>query len=463
MPNTKFRSLRIRLLAPLLGTLILAVGVLAGTSFWLGSRWAHQEVTRRLEGIRETLAGSSFPLTEPVLRLLADLTGTELISCGASGAMLAATLPSPRAVESEIRRHVSAAEPPRGGATEGLSVTIRGERYLAFAVRRRGPTFAIDGVASVWVLFPDEQFRATRFRAAMLPLMTGLSAAVLIGALALTLTGRLVRRLGNLESRVAAVAAGDFESTVSDDVDDEVGRLGGAVDSMSGQLKRLWRAIERRRGEELLHQIAGGMAHQLRNSLTGARMAIELHADRCPSDDAPELPVAIRQIEVSEDYVRRLLLVGAGKQDEDRPASAAACLDDVASSLQPIANHLRVELNWQLPESLAGDRVADGPTFTAAVTNLVLNALQAGSRVDVMCQRDDDAMLRVSVADDGPGITAEIADELFEPFVTSKPEGLGLGLPLVRRSAEVLGGGVKWSRREGLTVFELTVPVEKTH
>jgi signal transduction histidine kinase len=91
--------------------------------------------------------------------------------------------------------------------------------------------------------------------------------------------------------------------------------------------------------------------------------------------------------------------------------------------------------------------------LSAAISNLLINAMQAGREVDVTASKADVDRLRVIVQDDGPGPPAEVADDLFEPFVTSKPEGLGLGLPLVARSAERLGGTVEWHRNAGKTQF----------
>jgi hypothetical protein len=224
---------------------------------------------------------------------------------------------------------------------------------------------------------------------------------------------------------------------------------------MAQQLKQLWNQINRQQSEKLLHQIAGGMAHQLRNSLTGARMAVELHAQECQATDDEGIRVAIHQIELSEDYVRRLLLVASGRQDKDRPTEVQTCFDDVRTSLSPIAKHLRVNLRWELDDDLRQRRIQDGPTWVAAVTNLIHNAIQAGDEVDVSLQQLSENMLRVTVSDNGAGIPDAVAANLFEPFVTSKPEGMGLGLPVVQRSAEYLGGSVQWRRENERTIFEL--------
>ena len=113
-------------------------------------------------------------------------------------------------------------------------------------------------------------------------------------------------------------------------------------------------------------------------------------------------------------------------------------------------------------------QVDDGAAFTAAISNLVLNAMQAANHVDVTAGLFADqksAMqgyrLSVTVRDNGTGVDPRVAAELFEPFVTSKPEGMGLGLPLVKRAAEQMGGDVCWRREDQQTVFEFRCRVDR--
>ncbi|TWT49630.1 Sporulation kinase E [Rubripirellula amarantea] len=408
-------------------TALLAAVAVAIASYWLGDRWAQGDLKQRFDAIERSLAESTFPLNPMVLDSLADLTQTELVGLDLQGNVTHSTI--------------------------DLDAASR-QRFSIYRFATSNPSSRQDRVSEVEVLFDKQQIAASRQRAAILPLVTGLSTILALSSVALLLSSRLVSRFGKLQRRVELVAGGDFESTVSDDVEDELGRLGGAVDSMAAQLSELWKRINRQQSEKLLHQIAGGMAHQLRNSLTGARMAVELHASQCRSDDEG-IEVAIEQIEVSEDYVRRLLLVASGRQDEDRPADIRQCFLDIQNSLSPIAKHLRVNIDWNCDDAITGLFVQDGPTWIAAASNLVHNAMQAGDDVKVALQKVADDRVRLVVSDNGSGIADSVADELFEPFVTSKPEGMGLGLSVVRRAAERLEGDVRWRREDDRTIFEL--------
>ena len=95
-----------------------------------------------------------------------------------------------------------------------------------------------------------------------------------------------------------------------------------------------------------------------------------------------------------------------------------------------------------------------------ALDNLILNAIQntpAGGRVTVdTVHHEDKLFLRVS--DTGPGVSEELRDRLFEPFVTARPDGTGLGLAIVREIARNHGGDVRLVATGGGAIFEIEVP-----
>jgi signal transduction histidine kinase len=431
--------------------LLASIGVAFG-SYAMGDRWARDQLETRFQGIESALSRAPFPLYRHVLVLIAEMTDTELITLTAGGDVAHSSLDLPEAaVDLPQPDAVSA---PRTG---DRLITIGDQLFRARVFDRIDA--ANDDVAKVVVLFDEAELRATRWRAASLPLVTGLSTVILLTSATLLVASRLIRRLSRLQQQVDQIAEGEFETNIPIGIHDEVGLLGKAVMRMSQQLRRMWLTIQRQQGQKLLHQVASGLAHQLRNSITGARMAVELHEQRCQASDET-LSVALAQLEQTEDHIRRLVHVAAGKQEQDVPQSVRDCLEDLRHTLSSTAKHLKVDLNWNIDDQLYDCIVADGPSLSSAVTNLVLNAMQAGHRIDVRISGHAEGRLRVDVIDDGEGPSEDVAAEIFEPFVTSKPEGLGLGLPLVAQSAERLAGEVEWKREGQQTRFTMTVSVK---
>ncbi|QDS96696.1 Sensor histidine kinase MtrB [Roseimaritima multifibrata] len=457
LTQSPLRSIRSRILVPLfLLTAIAALAVATGSA-WLGSRRAEMETQQRYEGIRKTLQTSSFPLSAPVLRWLADLTDTELVTYDEQGRMLAATLAIARPETKQLRALVFDTADTRPDAAP-FEYATQQTKYTVFVSPRRASTSVGGSQETVAVFFNNAQLRKARWQAASLPLVTGLSTVLLLGTMMLFLTNRLVKRIQAIQQAAQLVAGGKFDTRIGDRRKDELGQLGDSFDTMAEQLKQLWATVQQQQSTQLLHQIAGGMAHQLRNSLTGARIAIELHLRHTTSDKKEELEVAIQQIEQVEQYVQRLLTVGSSDQQTNQPQELSACFQDIQSKMGLMAQHHQVEVNWDWAATLESKIIADGPTFTAAITNLILNAIQVAPQVNITAQPIQDEKFQVTIRDRGPGIPAEMESQLFDLFATSKPEGLGLGLPLVQRAADHLGGEVSWRRDGEWTEFTFTCP-----
>ena len=100
-----------------------------------------------------------------------------------------------------------------------------------------------------------------------------------------------------------------------------------------------------RSGRGLLAQLAAGLAHQLRNSLTGARMSVQLHAKRCAGRGGDRsLDVALRQLRMTEEQVKGLLSLGRVEERPAAPCDLGRLVGDVAVLVDPACQHARVDL-----------------------------------------------------------------------------------------------------------------------
>ena len=111
----------------------------------------------------------------------------------------------------------------------------------------------------------------------------------------------------------------------------------------------------------------------------------------------------------------------------------------------------------------------DDESLRQLLVNLVLNAAEAvarqvgnGARVVVELERSDNDLAVLRVKDSGPGPAGALGDDLFEPFVTEKPDGTGLGLYVARQIVEAHHGSIRWERLESMTCFTVEIPLADT-
>jgi signal transduction histidine kinase len=270
-----------------------------------------------------------------------------------------------------------------------------------------------------------------------------------------------------LEKHVETIAQGDFGLELSGGhVDDELSRLVQSINSMSRQLRAMREQLIQGERTRLVAQLTAGIGHQLRNGIAGAKLAIQLHESRCHQVADSSLIVARNQLALVEEEVQGLLSLGKSDARPPGVVDLRLIVMTVRDLVSLSCEHQQIELTVLVedpPLSVIG--FTDG--LRAAFLNLALNAIDAagaGGQVWLVLKSDatlnSDAMqCRLIVEDDGSGPPAELEESLFESFVTSKPEGIGLGLTVAATVARTHHGTLTWSRSDGRTRFELKLPM----
>jgi signal transduction histidine kinase len=257
----------------------------------------------------------------------------------------------------------------------------------------------------------------------------------------------------------ARLADGRFSHVEAQPPLDEVYELTQSANRLSDRLAANQEEIARSERLRLLAQLAGGLAHQLRNAVTGARMAVQLHQRRCPRSSDESLEVALRQLSLTEEQVRGLLSLGKPEQQPPVSQRLSQIVAEIDRLVVPAAKHAHVVWNCESPLANHDLSVAKAQNVRAGLLNLVLNAIQAaGSGGGVRLWTDRTAThVQIHVADSGNGPLESMRLAMFEPFITSKPEGIGLGLALARAAAEEHGGSVSFARIDGQTRFTMSL------
>jgi signal transduction histidine kinase len=140
-------------------------------------------------------------------------------------------------------------------------------------------------------------------------------------------------------------------------------------------------------------------------------------------------------------------------------------IQEVIALVQPACRHRKVDLRIQgsggnATELCRSPLSADPDQLRQLILNLLLNAMEAagsGGWIGIECFQDEAGDFLVRISDSGPGPSAAVAERLFEPFVTDKPEGVGLGLALSRQIAEAHDGTLRFCSETG-SCFELRLP-----
>jgi two-component system, NtrC family, nitrogen regulation sensor histidine kinase GlnL len=212
-----------------------------------------------------------------------------------------------------------------------------------------------------------------------------------------------------------------------------------------------------------------GFAHEVKNPLAGLRGAAQLLHRRVDNEDLRSLAgLIIDEADRLGALANRLLHHDGAAQIG--PVNIHQLLERLTDLLQaePSPPQLRHDYDPSVP-----DLLGDADRLQQVLLNLARNALEAGAHTLTLRTRVEHGVrvgermlrmaLRVDVIDDGPGVPAALRDTLFQPLVSGRADGTGLGLALSRDIAHEHGGELRYTSRPGETAFSLYLPMGRSH
>jgi two-component system, NtrC family, sensor histidine kinase HydH len=212
-------------------------------------------------------------------------------------------------------------------------------------------------------------------------------------------------------------------------------------------------------------QLAAGVAHEIRNPLTAIKMLVQtgMEDGRLPADDLRVIEAEVRRMERA---LQTFLDFARPAKAERRPTDLAPVVQGVVGLVRGRAEKQRVAVRVELPPG--GVTVtADEEQLRQVFVNLCLNALDAmptGGTLILTVRTANPRQAQVEVSDTGPGIPKAVLPRLFEPFVSSKDTGLGLGLVISERSVRDHAGTIGAANRVGGGAsFFVTLPAGDPH
>jgi two-component system sensor kinase FixL len=216
-------------------------------------------------------------------------------------------------------------------------------------------------------------------------------------------------------------------------------------------------------------EMASALAHELNQPLSaianyvkGSRRLLEGHDDRASAQVREALDSAAAQAVRAGDIIRKLRDFLARGESERQPEDLRKLVEEASALALVGARELDVRVRYEF-DPAAPRVMADRVQIQQVLVNLVRNALDAMAdsprrELTIATRALPDGMVEVSVADTGPGISARIADQLFQPFVTTKRNGMGVGLSISRTIVDAHGGRIEAGPSAGGgTVFSFTL------
>ncbi len=230
-----------------------------------------------------------------------------------------------------------------------------------------------------------------------------------------------------------------------------------------GHLEQATQRAEEAERLALLGRLAAGLAHEIRNPLGAIAGSIELlRTGGTLSDEDQKL------CEIVERETGRLNALVSDMLDLSRPRAPTKTVVDLAALSRDVSTLAAqsgrgsdVVVRYEGPDS--APVLADAAQLRQVVWNLVRNAVQAsapGAEVVVRVGEGEAGALSLSVSDHGPGIPADARDRLFDAFFTTRANGMGIGLAVVKRIVDGHGFTVDVESDGGGTTFRVRIPGE---
>ena len=280
------------------------------------------------------------------------------------------------------------------------------------------------------------------------------------------IAARISRPIQQLTAGLTEFAGGRLDLRLERARDDEVGRAIEAFNHMAGQLRRSRERLVYLTQMSSWQTLARKTAHELKNSLTPIRLTVEEMLARQPSADRAFMEQAVQivvsEIELLERRVRAFSEFSGEPPVNPTALDLNALVEERVALLRPAHPDTMyfLRLDGGTPVAYAGADLVKG-----ILTNVMENAADAaatGGRVLVVT-RCEGGQVVAEIHDSGPGIPEDARGTLFEPAITFKKHGMGLGLSIARKNALLSGGDLVLIDGElGGAAFRLTLPAAGT-
>ncbi len=321
-----------------------------------------------------------------------------------------------------------------------------------------------------------EEMRAEILKTRLMLIFIGCG-GLLIGAFgAVLLARRITGPLKKLVEGTVKISKEDFTQKIDITSQDEIGNLAQSFNDMSRKLllarERMEAASNKLiQAEKLasIGRISTGIAHEIRNALTSVKLNIQklVQSDRLDEIEKEHLSISQEGISQMEKFIKELLdFARVSELNLDR-FSIEQILDESIKALADTLELKKVVLEKSYEKGLP-QVLVDADKLKQVFLNILRNAFEAveeKGKINIslsLLKEKEASKIRVFISDNGCGIPEEKREAVFEPFYTTKPSGIGLGLPIARKIIEQHRGTIRVKENPAKgTSFEILIPAEE--
>ncbi len=294
---------------------------------------------------------------------------------------------------------------------------------------------------------------------------------ILTLGLMLYFIAKAMQPLSELSGSCAAISSGDLRTVRTGSTTGEIKALETTFNQMVHSLREkeiVEAKLRQAQRLSALGNLAAGVAHDVRNPLNAIKLlsshAVDSLSETPAAPAARALHTINNEVNRLEEIVSSFLSLAKESELRTEPHRVDVLLSECLHLIKKDAEARNIRL---LGELHAGDvtLLLDPKQWNRAILNILLNALEAcppEGRVRIF-SRVTDQTCEVEIRDDGPGLSREEAERVFEPYYTTKPGGTGLGLSITRGILEEHGGRIELTSTPGQGCQVLIImPLQRT-
>lgn len=426
-------------------------------SAYLINHYLNTGLNRQMEDVTRIISNSNYVLNPNILMQLKEIIDGEIVLFDQDGNLIRSTI-----ADSGILEGISAvaqSNPETG--SDPIDTELGGKRYRALIREIQLPEYGRSFI-SLWMQTDEIDDLSQRIIFLM-------GAIVLFGIVAMAGAGFFIARtitapVEGLVNSAIRIAEGDFNERAKADTRDEIGILAESFNRMIDRIKISEKNLVESEKLAAAGRMAAGFAHEIRNPLTSIKMMAQVLHGRLKGqqENREILESFIKEINRLDRIIQEIINRARPTELNKAPGQINKQVQEVLMIAQENLISQGIEIRLDLAEGLP-EIDMDTEKIKQVLWNLILNARDAmpkGGQINIKTDISNNRFITVIVKDSGQGIHPDHLDRLFQPFFTTKPEGVGLGLTMSLSVVEQHGGRMTLKNRpEGGVEASFSLPI----